>query len=396
VRAWLEARRPPAVVLDPVMVSTSGARLLDADAATAMRELLPLVDVVTPNLPELAVLLGDAEPEAADWPAAVEQAARLAASAGARVLVKGGHLGGAVSPDALVEPCGEAVELSAERIDTANTHGTCCSLSSALATLYPQTGDWGASAREAKAWLSEAIAAGAALEVGHGHGPVDHFVRLRPVTAAQATGAWWDASEGIRTAIDRLPFIAGLADGTLDPAVFRNYLEQDALYLGEYSRVLARASALAPTRAEQAFWAEGARGCLVTELQLHETWLGGANKAAPSRETRAYLDHLAAAGPDYGTVVAAVLPCYWLYQDLGERLVQHARPGHPFEAWLATYSDARFADATRTAIAYAGAAAANASAEQRLRMSEAFRLSAEHELAFFAQTPAEKSAGGRG
>ena len=369
VRDWLDARRPPAVVLDPVMVSTSGARLLDADAAAAMRALLPLVDVVTPNLPELAVLLD--EPEAADWPAAVEQAARLAEAAGTRVLVKGGHLGGALSPDALLAPGAEAVELSSARIETANTHGTGCSLSSALATLYAQHGDWASAAREAKAWLTEAIAAGAALEVGRGHGPVDHAVRVRPVTAAQATGAWWDASHDIRTAIDRLPFLVGLAGGTLDEAVFRNYLEQDALYLGEYSRVLARASALAPTREEQAFWAEGARSCLVTELQLHETWLGGtAGAAVPSRETRAYLDHLATAGPDYGTVVAAVLPCYWLYQDLGERLVQHARPGHPFEAWLATYGDPRFADATRTAIGYAGAAAAKAGAEQRLRMSE--------------------------
>jgi hydroxymethylpyrimidine kinase/phosphomethylpyrimidine kinase len=394
VHDWLAQHRPPAVVLDPVMVATSGARLLDAAAESALRALLPLVDVVTPNLPELAVLAG--EPVTTEWGAALAQAARLAAAHEVRVLVKGGHLGGAASPDALVEPSGGVTEFPAPRIATANTHGTGCSLSSALATLVVVRGDWVSAAREAKEWLSEAIAAGARLEVGHGHGPVDHFVRWHPLAAHEITAQWWDASAGVRRAIDELPFITALTAGTLEERRFRHYLEQDAVYLGEYARVLARASAIAPSREEQVFWADAAKNSLVGELQLHEQWLGGAaataaastgNGVAPSRENRAYLDHLASAGPDYGTVVAAVLPCFWLYQDLGERLATHARPGHPYRAWLESYGDPSFAAATRTAVAYAGAAAARADRPGRERMARAFQASAAHELAFFAQEP---------
>lgn len=389
VHDWLVTHRPPVVVLDPVMVSTSGARLLGADAEAALLGLLPLADVVTPNVPELAALTGS--PEAEDWPTLLDQAKRLAARHGVRVVAKGGHLSGELSTDALVAPGGDVVQFDAERVPTRSTHGTGCSLSSALATLVAQTADWESSLGEAKAWLTDAVRAGAALEVGRGNGPVDHFVRLRQPTAKQLAAQWWADSAPVRSAIDELPFLTGLADGTLDDAVFRHYLEQDALYLGEYARVLARASALAPTRAEQAFWAEAARGAIVGEAQLHERWLGWEPGGQPdidaSATTRAYLDHLASSGPDYGTVVAAVLPCYWIYQQLGERLAAAARPEHPYRDWLETYGDPDFAAATRTAVAYASAAAEQADPTTRERMRRAFHASAAHELAFFAQEP---------
>jgi hydroxymethylpyrimidine kinase/phosphomethylpyrimidine kinase/thiamine-phosphate diphosphorylase len=108
--------------------------------------------------------------------------------------------------------------------------------------------------------------------------------------------------------------------------------------------------------------------------------------------TTAYLDHLrsVAFGGDYAEIVAAVLPCFWLYTDLGRRL--HAGefgeyatdPQHPFASWLATYADPAFEEATRTAIEHASAAAAAADADTRARMRRAFVSSSEHELAFFA------------
>lgn len=386
VREWLTRTRPPIVVLDPVMIATSGDRLLASGAEAALRELLPLADVVTPNLPELAVLVG-AEP-AASWDEALEQAGRLAGDAEVLVLVKGGHLGGASSPDALVGAEGVIVQIDAPRIARAGTHGTGCSLSSALATRYAATGDWTQALREAKAWLNEAIAAGPQLRVGHGNGPISHFAplwRARQPEPEAITAEWWAQSAEVRAAIDVLPFVTALAAGTLDEAVFRHYLEQDALYLRDYARVLARASALAPTREEQAFWAEGARGSLLGELELHSAWLGGEpHGVEPSAVTRAYLDHLLAAGPDYGTIVAAVLPCYWIYQDVGRRLIEHAHAEHPYLAWLETYADAGFERATREAVRWAGLAAARASEADRERMARAFRLSSEHELAFFS------------
>lgn len=179
VAGWLAERRPPLVVLDPVMVATSGDRLLDPDAEDALRRLCALADVITPNLPELAML---AEEEVAtDWAAALAQALRLSERLGVAVVVKGGHLTGDTAPDALVDAAADqpVVEVPGERVATANTHGTGCSLSSALATLIPLRGDRAEALREAKAWLTDAIRAGAALEVGHGHGPVDHFAAVR-------------------------------------------------------------------------------------------------------------------------------------------------------------------------------------------------------------------------
>jgi hydroxymethylpyrimidine kinase/phosphomethylpyrimidine kinase len=180
VRAWLDQTRPPLVVLDPVMVATSGDRLLDAQAEQAMRDLVRVCDLVTPNIPELAIIA--AEPAVDSWPEVLAQAARVSAAFGVRVLAKGGHLRGTDAPDALVDArAGGApvvVEFNSVRIDTRNTHGTGCSLSSALATRIAASGDWPAALEESKRWLSESIRAGAALEVGGGRGPVNHFAEL--------------------------------------------------------------------------------------------------------------------------------------------------------------------------------------------------------------------------
>src|SRR5664279_1397780 len=122
VARWLAANRPPSVVLDPVMVATSGDRLLDPAAEQAIRELLPLADVLTPNAAELAVLVG--EPLATELDTAIAQGRRLAATTGARVLVKGGHLSRDTATDALVEPTrdgdvGGAVGRRAARLGSA-------------------------------------------------------------------------------------------------------------------------------------------------------------------------------------------------------------------------------------------------------------------------------------
>jgi len=185
VRDWLVRVRPPLVVLDPVMIAASGDALLDPDAVEAVRALVAHVDLVTPNLPELAALLG--EPPATRWPDALEQARRLAEARRVRVLAKGGHLAGPHSPDALVGPDGATTEFTAARVDTRNTHGTGCSLSSAVATLRVRTDSWEAAVEAAKRWLTASIAAADELHVGAGNGPVSHFAQLWEL-AGQAGG----------------------------------------------------------------------------------------------------------------------------------------------------------------------------------------------------------------
>lgn len=177
VAAAVERHRVPALVVDPVMVATSGDRLVDdATVAAIAARLLPLATVVTPNLPETAVLTGGRAPTDE---AAMAAAGRTLVAAGARaVLVKGGHLTGAEAVDLLVTR--EGIErLAAPRVRTRNTHGTGCTLSSAIAARLALGDDLHAAVVFAKAYLTEAVAAGADLEVGGGAGPVDHLVRIR-------------------------------------------------------------------------------------------------------------------------------------------------------------------------------------------------------------------------
>ncbi|TQJ32406.1 bifunctional hydroxymethylpyrimidine kinase/phosphomethylpyrimidine kinase [Microbacterium sp. SLBN-146] len=395
VGAWLERVSPPVVVLDPVMVATSGDRLLDVDAEQALRELAHHVDLLTPNLPELAILAE--EPPATDWDQAVAQARRVSRRYGVRVLAKGGHLGGASVPDALVDARGETVavvEFPGTRIETTNTHGTGCSLSSAIATRYAASGEWADAVSDSKRWLTESIRHGSALAVGRGNGPVSHFAGLwnrggsttRP-TAEEVASDWWQHIRDTRDGIDGLPFVRGLGDGTLARDRFLAYLAQDALYLRDYARVLAEASRLAPTQEEQVFWAASAQGALTGELQLHERWLAAhaVDVGVPDATTTAYLDHLlaTAARGDYRVLTAALLPCFWLYHDLGSRLHPLSHPDHPFLSWLDTYADEAFAVATRAAITTVTEAAAAADDATRTAMRAAFQASAAHEFAFF-------------
>jgi hydroxymethylpyrimidine/phosphomethylpyrimidine kinase len=171
--AGLTRWSPGHVVLDPVMVSTSGDRLLATDAVEALRtKLIPRASLITPNLPEAAALLN--EPVAASEAAIESQGKRLLALGCPAVLIKGGHGQGTESIDYLVSGNG-IIALAAPRIATKNTHGTGCSLSSAIAAGLAKGEDMETAVRNAKVWVSAAIAAADRLGVGHGHGPIHHF-----------------------------------------------------------------------------------------------------------------------------------------------------------------------------------------------------------------------------
>jgi hydroxymethylpyrimidine/phosphomethylpyrimidine kinase len=164
------------VVLDPVMVATSGDRLLDDDAVQAVRELMPLVSLITPNLAEAAALL-DTGP-ATTLAQMRLQAAGLKEMGAHRVLIKGGHRSDSPQAvDLLLDVDAEAL-MKAPRVNTVNTHGTGCTLSSALAALRPQRESWIEAASDAKSWLTAALVAADSLQIGHGHGPVHHFHQI--------------------------------------------------------------------------------------------------------------------------------------------------------------------------------------------------------------------------
>ncbi|TKV58761.1 bifunctional hydroxymethylpyrimidine kinase/phosphomethylpyrimidine kinase [Nakamurella flava] len=185
------------VVLDPVMIATSGDRLLAADAEDVVRRrLVPAADLITPNVDEAAALLG------VDRATTIDdlrtQALALRGLGARRVLLKGGHLAhpggptGDRSIDVLVDADGTVHEIGGERIDTVNTHGTGCTLSSAIAALRPVSPDWVIAVRRAKDYLTRALRHADDLQIGRpdtdgrspGHGPVHHFAEVWPPAGA--------------------------------------------------------------------------------------------------------------------------------------------------------------------------------------------------------------------
>jgi hydroxymethylpyrimidine/phosphomethylpyrimidine kinase len=171
--AGLTRWSPKHIVLDPVMVATSGDRLLATEAVEALRsKLVPRASLVTPNLPEAAALLD--EPVASSEAAIESQGKRLLAMGCRAVLLKGGHGQGPESIDYLIDGNG-IIALAAPRIATKNTHGTGCSLSSAIAAGLAKGESMETAVRHAKAWVSAAIAAADRFDVGHGNGPIHHF-----------------------------------------------------------------------------------------------------------------------------------------------------------------------------------------------------------------------------
>jgi hydroxymethylpyrimidine/phosphomethylpyrimidine kinase len=183
VAAGLKRHAAKNIVLDPVMIAASGARLLEAAAVEAIRRhLFPLATLITPNLPEAAALLGSSVAETDD--AVEKQADKLAALGAANVLIKGGHGAGDRSSDLLLLSGGRRQRFDAPRVATRNTHGTGCTLSSAIASGLAKGLTLPEAVGHAKTYISAAIAAADEVPVGHGHGPVHHFHH------------WWDRTGG--------------------------------------------------------------------------------------------------------------------------------------------------------------------------------------------------------
>lgn len=174
VAAKIKQYRPQFVVVDPVMVATSGDLLLENSAISTLKaELLPLADVITPNLPEGAALIGSSIPTNENaMNLMIADLRQLGANS---VLLKGGHLESDENSNDLLIFSDRVERLSAKRVDTHNTHGTGCTLSSAIASYLAQGNDLLSAVKLAKQYISLAIAHADELDIGQGHGPVHHF-----------------------------------------------------------------------------------------------------------------------------------------------------------------------------------------------------------------------------
>ena len=206
----------------------------------------------------------------------------------------------------------------------------------------------------------------------------------------------WDTTSSIRRDIDALPLLTELADGTLEPRRFVEYLAQDDFYLRGYARALAMLATRAPSAAATSFWSAGASEAVTAEVVMHAALMADARLAGQPRATqaspttRAYVDMLqtATAYEPYAVGVAAVLPCYWIYADVGKRLAARASSvgDHPYRSWLAAYDDPAFHAATCTAITLLDEAAEATDDATRDAMASAFAAATWHEKQFWARS----------
>ncbi|MFT3875113.1 MAG: TenA family protein [Propioniciclava sp.] len=196
----------------------------------------------------------------------------------------------------------------------------------------------------------------------------------------------WEAIAPLRAAIDELPLLNQLRDGTLPREAFVEYLTQDALYLDSYARTLALAASQAPSGEQIAFWASGANNAVIVEKALHGSFDVDPD-AEPSAVCLAYTSYLSslATRGNYPVLVAGVLPCFWIYEDVGSRLLDSVGDltGHPYQAWISTYADPAFTESTRRAKEITDSLAAQADAATVTQMHKAFATAARYEWMFW-------------
>ena len=199
-------------------------------------------------------------------------------------------------------------------------------------------------------------------------------------------------TQGLRAAIEALPFNTDLAAGTLARSRFQHYVTQDALYLSQFSRALALAAAKAPDTATLQAFAQSALGTVAVEHALHEHYLrnfgvdpASLATAEPAPDCLAYTSFLLATAhhEPWEVLVAALLPCFCIYWDVGCAIAARAAPDSPYRAWINTYADPRFGEAVAAVVAIADRAAGAASAAVRGNMLGAFTRATQYEYLFW-------------
>ncbi|KAI9321645.1 Phosphomethylpyrimidine kinase-domain-containing protein [Dichotomocladium elegans] len=328
------------LVVDPVMVSTSGSRLMAEDAvATFITTLLPITTILTPNIPEAEVLLDMAPGTIKDLKTAHDAAKRIAELGPRYVLLKGGHL--PVKLEGRDEQCvvdilyhsatDTATEIVNPYLNTKDTHGTGCTLSAAIAAGLAKGQDALTAVTNATSYIHDAIESSFA-SLGQGPGPLNHMYNIhnRPYTGKSYVKALKDAlPAGLWNQFINHPFVRGMADGTLPKESFIHYIKQDYLYLQHYARTAALAAYKSPT-IDMA--ARNAKIVLHIhhELQMHvkycEKWGISKEEILSTPEsvynvayTRYVLDK--GATGDQLDLQVAMAPCLLGYGEIGINLV---------------------------------------------------------------------------
>ncbi|KAI8982028.1 Phosphomethylpyrimidine kinase-domain-containing protein [Mycotypha africana] len=347
------------IVVDPVMVATSGSRLLAAEATEALiKDILPMTYILTPNVPEAEVLLGMSPGTIKSTEDMHTCAKKIAAMGPKFVLLKGGHLPLKVDGDKLqvidivYNSMNESYhEIPSDYIQTKNTHGTGCTLSAALAGELAKGAQVEQACENAIHYVKMAISQGLG-DMGQGNGPINHFHPLRwsPYNGKPLIQAIKDRMpEGVWSDFIDHPFVRGIADGTLPLESFTYYLKQDYLYLQHYARAASLAAYKCGTM--DAIKRNAAVVMHITEESENhikycarygisrEDILSTPESVFNSAYTRFVLDKGAAG--DILDLKMAMAPCLIGYGDIGLKLYNDPatkREGNPYWEWICQYA----------------------------------------------------------
>ena len=206
------------------------------------------------------------------------------------------------------------------------------------------------------------------------------------------TADLWRSIDSIYADILDHPFLAGLADGTLPEERFRHYVLQDALYLRDYARALSLAGVRSPGEDTLVMFNEHSAGAIMVERSLHESFLKGIDISADDLDrtpmaptTLAYTSYLlrTASLGDYPEVLGAVLPCYWIYWEVGKALLHHGSPNILYKRWIDTYGGEEFGTLVETILDLTDRVCKDLNSYQKARVKEAFVITSRYEWMFW-------------
>ena len=214
-----------------------------------------------------------------------------------------------------------------------------------------------------------------------------------PVTKREGfTNELWHSITPVYSEILAHPFLRGLTDGTLTEERFRFYVLQDAVYLREYARALSLAGVRSPNESALVMFNEHSAGAITVERSLHEGFLQDlgvtqdeANQTAPSPTTLAYTSYLLkiASLSDYPEVLGAVLPCYWIYWEVGQALLERGSPNPMYQKWIDTYGSEEFGSLVEAVLDLTDRACEDLNSSQKARVTDAFVTTSRYEWMFW-------------
>ena len=210
--------------------------------------------------------------------------------------------------------------------------------------------------------------------------------------SASLTADLWNGITSIYEAILEHPFVTGLTDGTLPADAFAFYVVQDALYLRDYAKTLAVVAAKAPDTAGTEMFARHAAEIITVERVLHDSLMAdlgidaaAAEAAEPAPTTVAYTSYLLATAlsGSYAEGVGVVLPCYWIYYEVGRELLRRGSPNSAYQKWIDTYADDQYGDVVRSVLDVGDALGPSLGAAERARVERHFRVTSQYEWMFW-------------